>query len=196
VTDAAHSHYPPDDAVQQQAGQSEVPEVVDAELRFEPVGGRVAEPGDAGMDDIAARAGVAVGTLYRHFPTKGDLVAAIMAELGAKVVALLDAAASRVDSGEVATYEEIAALLRRVVVDMADDRMLRDTAGVLPAGVEQHARDILGRLVTAARADGSVHPDVTVDDLTLLLTTAPGDETPKPHHERWVTLALRALSMR
>jgi len=154
----------------------------------------VASGGDAGMDDIAARAGVAVGTLYRHFPTKGDLVAAIMAELGAEVVALLDAAASRVDSGKVAAYEEIAALLRRVVVDMADDRMLRDAAGVLPAGVEQHARDVLGRLVTAAHADGSLHPDVTVDDLTLLLTTAPGDETPKPHRERWVTLALRALS--
>src|SRR4051794_11658042 len=96
----------------------------------------VASGGDAGMDDIAARAGVAVGTLYRHFPTKGDLVAAIMAELGAEVVALLDAAASRVDSGKVTAYEEIVALLRRVVVDMADDRMLRDAAGVLPAGVE------------------------------------------------------------
>lgn len=154
----------------------------------------VASGGDAGMDEIAARAGVAVGTLYRHFPTKGELVAAIMAELGAEVVVLLDAAASRVDSGEVAAHAEIAALLRRVVVDMADDRMLRDAAGVLPAGVEQHARDVLGRLVAAAHVEGTVHPDVTVDDLALLLTTAPGDETPESRRERWVALAMRALS--
>jgi AcrR family transcriptional regulator len=69
------------------------------------------------------------GTLYRHFPTKGDLVTAVMAELGAVT--------SRVDSGKVVAYEEIAALLRRVAVDMADDRTLRDAAGVLPAGAEQ-----------------------------------------------------------
>ncbi|GHE98783.1 helix-turn-helix domain-containing protein [Streptomyces griseoluteus] len=32
---------------------------------------------EVGMDEIASAAGVAVGTLYRHFPTKTDLVAAL-----------------------------------------------------------------------------------------------------------------------
>jgi AcrR family transcriptional regulator len=154
----------------------------------------VASGGDAGMDDIAARAGVAVGTLYRHFPTKGDLVTAIMGELGAEISALLDAAMSRVDSGIATAYEEIAALFRRVVVDMADDRVLRNAAGALPPGVESHAREVLGWLVDIGHTEGTVHPDVTVDDLTLLLATAPGDGTPEPHRSRWVTLALRALS--
>lgn len=63
-----------------------------------------------------------------------------------------------------------------------------------PLAPNKHARDVLGRLVAAAHADGSVHPDVTADDLTLLLTAAPGDETPEPNRERWVRLALRALS--
>ena len=34
---------------------------------------------EVGTDEIAAAAGVAVGTLYRHFPTKTDLVASVMA---------------------------------------------------------------------------------------------------------------------
>lgn len=156
----------------------------------------VASGADAGMDDIAARAGVAVGTLYRHFPTKGDLVTAIMAELGAEISTLLDAASSRVAGGATSAYEEIAALLHRIVVDMADARVLRDAAGTLPPEVERHARDVLAGLVDTARAEGTLQPDVTVDDLTLLLTTAPGDDTPEPHRARWVTLALRALSAR
>ena len=35
---------------------------------------------DAQMDDVARRAGVGVGTVYRHFPTKEALIEALMAE--------------------------------------------------------------------------------------------------------------------
>jgi AcrR family transcriptional regulator len=33
---------------------------------------------DACLDDIARRAGVGIGTLYRHFPTRRDLLAAVL----------------------------------------------------------------------------------------------------------------------
>lgn len=42
----------------------------------------------ASLDEIARRAGVASGTLYRHFPTRLDLVEAVLAEQIAEVVAL------------------------------------------------------------------------------------------------------------
>jgi hypothetical protein len=76
---------------------------------------------------------------------------------------------------------------------MADDRVLRDAAGTLPPDVERHARSVLVRLVAAAHAEGALRADVTAEDLTLFLATAPGEETPERDRERWVTLALRAL---
>ncbi|WP_051457997.1 TetR/AcrR family transcriptional regulator [Microbispora sp. ATCC PTA-5024] len=43
---------------------------------------------DASLDDIARRAGVASGTLYRHFPTRLDLIEAVLAEQIAELVDL------------------------------------------------------------------------------------------------------------
>jgi AcrR family transcriptional regulator len=43
---------------------------------------------DASLDEIARRAGVASGTLYRHFPTRLDLVEAVLAEQIAELAAL------------------------------------------------------------------------------------------------------------
>ena len=50
---------------------------------------------DTAMDTIAAAAGVAVGTLYRHFPTKADLVDAIVEEHLEIMVTEVEAAAAR-----------------------------------------------------------------------------------------------------
>jgi AcrR family transcriptional regulator len=43
---------------------------------------------DASLDEIARRAGVASGTLYRHFPTRLDLIEAVLAEQIAELVEL------------------------------------------------------------------------------------------------------------
>jgi AcrR family transcriptional regulator len=41
----------------------------------------------ASLEDIAKRAGVGIGTLYRHFPTREDLIAAVLNESNAVIVA-------------------------------------------------------------------------------------------------------------
>lgn len=45
----------------------------------------------ASLDDIARRAGVGPGTLYRHFPTRDDLIDAVMRDWAARVDAESDA---------------------------------------------------------------------------------------------------------
>ncbi|MFD0363545.1 TetR/AcrR family transcriptional regulator [Nocardia sp. GCM10030253] len=151
-----------------------------------------------GMDEIAAAAGVAVGTLYRHFPTKKDLVEAIVADLAVVVGESLDEALSRVASGASSAIDEIVALLRSVVIDMRQERLLRFAVTGLAEDslqeLQRRGRDAVEQLVAAAHRDGLVYRDTTVEDVILLLATSPDDTVSSTEQQRWLTLARRALS--
>ena len=154
---------------------------------------------EAGMDEIAAAAGVAVGTLYRHFPTKTELVGAVVAEYVEQVADDADAALKRANSGARA-LDELSALLERVVEASASDHAVKAAAHALGAtqgdpDAEHRAGAALADLIRIAQADGDVHPDVTVADLYLLFTTAPTDR-PADNRARWLELALRAITTR
>ncbi|MFE0632694.1 TetR family transcriptional regulator [Streptomyces sp. NPDC058864] len=154
---------------------------------------------DAPMDTIAEAAGVAVGTLYRHFPTKTDLVGAVIAEHTERMAAEVEAAADRVAAGAGA-LEEITALVHRIVEAAADDRAVKAAAQDLGATdrarpYEERGGAAMGRLVAAAQADGDLHPDVTVDDFFLLLGTAPTDQE-RAVRARWLTLFLPGFTTR
>lgn len=153
---------------------------------------------DVGMDEIAAAAGVAVGTLYRHFPTKKDLVEAIVAELTTAIGQSLDAALARVADEPGSAVDELIALLRSVVLDMRQERLLRFAVTGLSDDslrqVQDHGRTAVERLVAAAHREDSLYPDITADDVVLLLATSPGDEVPEAEQLRWLALARRALT--
>jgi AcrR family transcriptional regulator len=151
------------------------------------------------MDEIAAAAGVAVGTLYRHFPTKTDLVEAVIAEFVEQVADAADEALKQATSGARA-FDQLSALLTEVVEASASDHAVKAAARALGAtpghpDAENRAGSALADLIRIAQADGDVHPDVTVADLYLLFTTAPTDR-PAEDRARWLELALRAIAIR
>jgi AcrR family transcriptional regulator len=149
-----------------------------------------------GMDDVARAAGLAVGTVYRHFPTKADLLAAILDEQMSRLFQALDEALARVQAGSSAVVE-LTLLLERVCQAAGGDRAVKETLARLgveaPVDLAQRAYAGLGRLVAAACAEGSIRPDVTTDDLVLLLHTMPA-ELPEPARRRWLTLMMRAVT--
>ena len=82
------------------------------------------EGGGASMEAIAAEAGVAVGTLYRHFPTKDALLQAVVEE---KVRVLFDelvAAQARVAAGGSA-WLELSTMFVTLVHRQAADRAVK-----------------------------------------------------------------------
>ncbi|MFD8725400.1 TetR/AcrR family transcriptional regulator [Streptomyces sp. NPDC059629] len=152
---------------------------------------------DTGMDEIAAAAGVAVGTLYRHFPTKTDLVAAVIAEYTTHVAEAAEAAHERLASGSRAV-DEISDFLARVTEATATNHAVKAAARALGADpvdrdAEARAGAALAALIQAGQADGDIHQDVTVDDIYLLFSTAPTDQPPAAR-ARWLTLVLTGLT--
>ncbi len=168
----------------------------------------MAEAGtDTTMEDIARHAGVAVGTLYRHFPAKDDLVAAVLEDCAAQVAALAEGALAAVDRGA-APGAELDALFRAVADRHATDRAFKAATGQLdhdpeaalaratPGSSAGRATQAITALLDRARAEGVVRSDVTLADLVLLLGSVPGPEAAADRRARYLDIVLAGLGAR
>jgi AcrR family transcriptional regulator len=161
---------------------------------------------DVSMEAIACGADVAVGTLYRHYPTKADLVAAVIEHSVEQVTELTLAVDAAIAAGGDAR-EELAGLLRDLASRGAESRALR--AAALSLGVPYQLRPdesppapgskmdtllaALDRILDAARAAGVVRRDVSRLDITVLLRGVLDVELDEPARERYVEIILTGL---
>src|SRR4051812_28271447 len=116
------------------------------------------------VDDVARGAGVGVGTVYRHFPTKEALIDALVAEKFRTAVENAEAALEIEDP-----WDAFAALLRRNAEHMAKAAVLRDAFARLaehgpppPAAAAGQAEleVVAGRVLARAQDAGVVRADV------------------------------------
>ncbi|WP_326837686.1 helix-turn-helix domain-containing protein [Amycolatopsis rhabdoformis] len=152
---------------------------------------------DVPMDTIAEAAGVAVGTLYRHFPTKTDLVTAVIGEHSELITQAIEAAAERVAGGADA-MSEISALMSHIVEAAASDRAVKAAAQDVGAEFltpeqESRSRAATTAMIEAAQRDGRLREDVTADDFYLLILTAPTAVEPAVR-ARWLQLFLAGFT--
>lgn len=122
---------------------------------------------DAPVREIATKAGVGVGTLYRHFPQRADLVAAVFRH---EVDACADAAPVLAAGHE--PDEALGRWLQRYAGFIATKRGLAaalhsgdPTFDTLPAYFEQRFLPAMGSLLDAAAAAGAIRRDVDAHDL-------------------------------
>jgi AcrR family transcriptional regulator len=129
----------------------------------------LAERGEeAGVPEIAARAGVGKGTVYRCFPTKEHLVAAVFAERLRWFTRLAEEAAERPDA-----WRAFVDLLGDTAEQQAADRSLAEGMGhVSDVPVVREAREAMhaavNRLMARAQAEGRMRPGVTSADVRVL----------------------------
>jgi AcrR family transcriptional regulator len=125
---------------------------------------------NAALEGIAGRAGVAIGTLYRHFPTRMDLVGAIIAEKKRAWIKAAEAAAVMEPAWDGLTF-----FLERTCELQAGDLAFNDIASMRfphAPGIEaarKRAYDLGRRIVDRAQAEGSLRPDLTAEDLAFIV---------------------------
>ncbi|MCU1439163.1 MAG: TetR/AcrR family transcriptional regulator [Rhodoglobus sp.] len=149
---------------------------------------------DASLEDIARRAGVGIGTLYRNFPTRDALVEAVYLEEVAAVAMYAD------ELGGLPPFEAVGAWLRRFA-DYASRKK------VLLEGLNRES-DLLRAcrvvmyesgtpLLTRAQEAGEIRADIQIDDAVRLVAGVAGVAFPDPgQRERVIDMALDGLRTR
>jgi AcrR family transcriptional regulator len=122
---------------------------------------------DAPVREIAEKAGVGVGTIYRHFPQRSDLIAAVFRR---EIDACADSApvlAAEYEPGEALTrwiqrYVDFIAAKRGLAKALHAADPAFDT---LPAYFKQRLEPALRTLLKSAASAGQVRPDIAAEEL-------------------------------
>lgn len=122
------------------------------------------------VEEITHHAGLGMGTLYRHFPTKEELIDAVLEDAFADFLALVESALAQVDP-----WEGLCHFFERALAMYARNRGLKD---VVASGEHGRARTaamrarmwpLISQLVERAREQGTLRADFAAEDVVLVL---------------------------
>jgi AcrR family transcriptional regulator len=124
------------------------------------------------IDVVAEQAGVGVGTLYRHFPTKEALFEAIVMS---RLEELVDEAKTRIDANDPA--DALFSFLRRFANEALAKADLFDAMNAAGFDIKSRCAEMVDEmrrgidiLVVNAKAVDAVRPDVTADEVMSLIS--------------------------
>lgn len=151
----------------------------------------------ASLDDIARAAGVGNATLYRHFPTRADLIEAVYDQrIRQLCAAAAELAATREPAGALSEW------LRALVTHITDSRVLADAftaaSGLTDSEPPQVAAwhsaifDAALPLLTAAQGVGAIRPDLSLMEL-MALTAAVARAADPGHADRFLDVLLEGI---
>jgi AcrR family transcriptional regulator len=124
---------------------------------------------EVSVEEITRHAGVGMGTLYRHFPAKEDLVDAVLEEAFEAYVGLARRALDEDDA-----WTGFKTFLEQAMELYAANRCLIDVTATSEHGraraqaMRQRIRPLLGQLVERAQAQGALRSDFTAEDITVV----------------------------
>ncbi|KAB8168596.1 TetR family transcriptional regulator [Streptomyces sp. 3MP-14] len=159
---------------------------------------------EASLNQIARQAGVGAGTLYRHFPTREALLAAVLTERIERLTQRADALLAEPDPDR-ALADWLHAFLDHAQAQQGLGSALLLTKSELGFDCHQRLREAAGELLARAQGRGTTRPDLTTEEMLRLVvgialatsggvTDEDGGEAARP--ERLLALVLDALRRR
>lgn len=124
---------------------------------------------DASLDDVARRAGVGVGTVYRRFPDKETLVAELFQDRIDDLVAVAEEACAADDP-----WAALVSYLEHITATMSGDLGLRQMMLFATYGKDRVAyareqmRPVVARLVARAQESGQLRGDLSATDVQMI----------------------------
>jgi AcrR family transcriptional regulator len=120
------------------------------------------------VEEITHRAGVGMGTLYRHFKTKDELIDAVLEDAFAEILALGERAAAADDA-----WAGLQAFFESVLELRFQNRGVRELIasgdrGAHHAEMRKRIRPVIRRLIERAQAQGTLRRDFELDDVSFV----------------------------
>ena len=125
---------------------------------------------DASLEKVARDAGVAIGTLYRHFPTRLDL---LLAAFQPRLQEFLEGADRALEVDD--PWEGFVCYLENLFVVQAGDRGFNDflsrrfTDNAETERIHDQMCQQIGNVLTRAQVAGQARPDITQADIVNLI---------------------------
>jgi AcrR family transcriptional regulator len=152
------------------------------------------------MDDVARRAHVGVGTVYRHFPTKTALIGELLATKFRHQAEIARRWAEREDG-----WEALEGFLRETFCSIAQDATLQqrvwwvDDSEILAVAEAERRQltDVIDIIIKRAQAQGTVRTDFSVQDIPAVMCAVgavmSAQARMEMHAERFVDLVIDGL---
>ena len=143
------------------------------------------------MATIAAEAGVGIGTLYRHFPTREELLSYLTHASFERVLANAEAA-----EGSGATAAEALQRFIEAAISQRNQLVLPLHGGPAPTregtlAVREQVHQVIQRIIDRGRADGTITRDVTPRDIVVFGAML---AQPRRSDPSWDATCLRLLA--
>ena len=143
---------------------------------------------ETSLEEIARQAGVGIGTLYRRFPRREDLIAAVLAERYLKLAECALVLAEERQDSDAALTEWLTLLIEHMAIyrglSLAVKEAIHDPSTSLGRTCKE-MMDAGTSLLERAQADGALRPDVDFYDVMSLcsgIVTAVERRAEKPAH--------------